>query len=161
MFPRKLNAVTGEHAFRSKLCRLGMKFFGTVEANRETRSMRFVDQSVEIIKKDQLMIIYPEGRNSPDGKIHEFKHSYLVIAYRANCPIVPIVTDGNYGLFKQTRVYVGKEVDVSTFFTESREAGRRSPTRAELEMANAYMFEKVLEFRRLLEEDKIKNGGDH
>ena len=42
----------------------------TVEANRETRSMKFIDQSVDIINKGQLMQIYPEGRNTPDGKIH-------------------------------------------------------------------------------------------
>ena len=155
VFPRKLNAVAGEHAFRSRFFRFGMKFFGTVEANRETRSMKFIDQSVDIIN----MQIYPEGRNTPDGKIHEFKHSYLVIAYRAGCPIVPIVTDGNYGIFKRTRVYVGKEIDVSPYFEESRAEGRRTPPRADLERANEYVFAKVLELRRLLEEDKAKKGG--
>ena len=158
VFPRKLNAVAGEHAFRSRFFRFGMKFFGTVEANRETRSMRFIDQSVDIINKGQLMQIYPEGRNTPDGKIHEFKHSYLVIAYRAECPIVPIITDGNYGIFKRTRVYVGKEIDVSPYFTESKAEGRRTPRREELERANEYIFAKVLEMRRLLEEDKNGKG---
>lgn len=158
VFPRKLNAVAGEHAFRSRLCRFGMKFFGTVEANRETRSMRFIDQSVDIINKGQLMLIYPEGRNTPDGKIHEFKHSYLVIAYRAECPIVPIVTDGNYGVFKRTRVYVGKEIDVAPYFAKSKAEGRRTPYREELERANEYVFAKVLEYRQLLEDDKSKKG---
>lgn len=158
VFPRKLNAVAGEHAFKNPFFRFGMKFFGTVEANRETRSMKFIDQSVDIINKGQLMLIYPEGRNTPDGKIHEFKHSYLVIAYRANCPIVPIVSDGNYGLFKRTRVYVGKEIDVSHYFEQSKAEGRRTPPRAELELANEYVHSKVLEMRRLLEEDKHKKG---
>ena len=158
VFPRKLNAVAGEHAFRNPFFRFGMKFFGTVEANRETRSMKFIDQSVEIIKKGQLMQIYPEGHNTPDGKIHEFKHSYLVIAYRANCPIVPIVTDGNYGVFKRVRVYVGKEIDVTQFFTESSREGRRTPPRDQLERANEYVYSKVLELRQRLEDDKNKKG---
>ena len=156
VFPRKLNAVASEMAFKNPLFRFGMKFFGTVEANRETRSMRFIDQSVDIINRGQLMQIYPEGRNTPDGEIHEFKHSYLVIAYRAGCPIVPIITDGNYGVFKRVRVYIGREIDISPFFTESRAAGKRTPPRAELERANEYVFAKVLELRRLLEEDKKK-----
>ena len=162
VFPRKLNAVASELAFRNPLFRFGMKFFGTVEANRETRSMKFIDQSVDIINKGQLMQIYPEGRNTPDGKIHEFKHSYLVIAYRAGCPIVPIVTDGNYGVFKRVRVYVGKEIDISPYFAESRAAGKRTPTIEERERANEYVFSKVLELRQLLEDDKNKkkNKGD-
>ena len=162
VFPRKLTAVAGEHAFRNPFFRFGMKFFGTVEANRETRSMKFMDQSVEVINKGKLVQIYPEGRNTPDGKIHEFKHSYLVIAYRAGCPIVPIVNDGNYGVFKRVRVYIGKEIDVAPFFEESRAAGKRTPPREELERANEYVFSKVLELRQLLEDDKNKkkNKGD-
>ena len=58
VFPRKLNAVASELAFRNPCFRFGMKFFGTVEANRETRSVRFIDQSVDIINKGQLMQIY-------------------------------------------------------------------------------------------------------
>ena len=159
VFPRKLNAVASEFAFRNPVFRFGMKFFGTVEANRETRSMRFIDQGAELIKKGQLLQIYPEGRNTPDGNIHEFKHSYLVIAYRAGCPIVPVVSDGNYGIFKRVRVCVGKEIDVSPYFAESRAAGKRTPPREELERANEYVFNKVLQLRQLIEEDKKRKGG--
>lgn len=152
VFPRRLTAVTGEHAFRNPFLRVGMKFFGTIEANRETRSMKFMDKCVEVIKRGKLVQIFPEGRNTPDGKIHEFKHSYLVIAYRAGCPVVPIVTDGNYHPFRRVRVYIGKEIDVSPFFTE----GRRTPPREELERANEYVFNKVLELRALLDEDRAR-----
>ena len=55
VYPRKLNVVASEMPFKNKFFRFGMKFFGTVEANRETRSMRFIDQSVDIINKGQLM----------------------------------------------------------------------------------------------------------
>ena len=152
VFPRKLNAVASEMPFKSKITRIGMKFFGAVQANRETRSMRFIDQSVEIIKKGQLVQIYPEGRNTPDGKIHPFKHSYLAIAYRAGCPIVPVVTDGNYGIFKRAHVCIGEEIDVSPFFTP----GRRTPPREELERANEYVFAKILELRQRIEDEKNK-----
>lgn len=152
VYPRKLNAVASEEPFKSKITRIGMRFFGTVQANRETRSMRFIDQSVEIIKQGQLMQIFPEGRNTPDGKIHPFHHSYLVIAYRAGCPIVPIVTDGNYGLFKRVTVYIGEEIDVSPFFTP----GKRTPPREELAAANEYVFNKVMELRGRIEDEKNK-----
>ena len=124
-----------------------MKFFGAIEANRITRNMKFMDEAAEQIKKGHLVQIFPEARNTPDGKIHEFKHSYIVIAHRAKCPIVPIVTDGNYGLFKRTSVMIGKEIDVSQFITSDK----RTPTREELERANDYIYNKVLELREELE----------
>ena len=155
VYPRKLNAVASEEPFKSKITRIGMKFFGTVQANRVTKSMRFIDQSVEIIKKGQLMQIFPEGMNTPDGKIHPFHPSYLVIAYRAGCPIVPIVTDGNYGPFKRVTVYIGEEIDVSPFFT----SGKRTPTREELAAANEFVFNKVMELRGRIEDEKQKKKG--
>ncbi len=152
VYPRKLNVVASEMPFKIGIVRFGMKFFGAIQANRETKNMRFMDTCAEVIKKGQLVQIFPEGQNTPDGNIHEFKHSYLVIAYRAGAPIVPIVTDGNYGLFRRARVIIGKEIDVSRFF----EAGRRTPTREELRIANDYVFSKVLELRAELEDLKAQ-----
>lgn len=150
VYPRKLNVVTCEIPFKNKLLAFGMKFFGAIQCNRETRSMRFMDESANVIKKGQLVQIFPEGRNTPDGKIHEFKRSYLVIAHRAKAPIIPIVTDGNYGLFKRAGVMIGKEIDLSEFFTTDRP----TPSREELERANEYVFNKVLELREELEARK-------
>ena len=152
VFPRKLNVVASELPFRSKILVFLMKFFGAIQANRVTRDMRFIDECAFVINKGQLVQIFPEGRNSPDGKIHEFKPSYLVIAHRAGCPIVPIVTDGNYGLFKRTRVIIGEEIDVSSFFTPYV----TTPARDELERANEYVFNKVLALRNQLEINKNK-----
>ena len=150
VFPRKLSAVASEHPFKNKILRFGMKFFGTIQCNRETRNMRFMDEAAAVIRKGELVQIFPEGRNTTDGKIHEFKKSYLVIAHRASAPIIPIVTDGNYGIFKRTSVIIGKEIDVSEFFTSDRV----TPTREELQRANDVVFAKVLELREELERRK-------
>lgn len=154
VFPRKLNAVASEYPFKSKLARFGMKFFGTIQANRQTKSMRFIDEGADLIKKGQLLIIYPEGKNTPDGNMHEFFHSYLVIAYRSGAPIVPMITDGRYGIFKRTSVMIGNEIDVSRFFTQ----GNRTPSRQELCAANEFVYSKMVELKDLLE--KRKSEGD-
>ena len=153
VFPRKLNVVASEDAFRNKFLRFGVRFFGAIQCNRNTRSMWFMDEAATVIRSGQLVQIYPEGRNTPDGKIHEFKKSYLVIAHRAHAPIVPIVTDGRYGVWKRTGVLIGNEIDLSPFFAPER----RTPTREELERANDYVFNKMLELREELE--RRKKGG--
>ena len=43
VFPRKLNVVASEMPFKNKLLRFGMKFFGAIEANRETKNMSFIN----------------------------------------------------------------------------------------------------------------------
>lgn len=154
VFPRKLNAVCAEFPFKYPIARFGMRFFGAIQANRQNRSMRFVDESAACLRKGELVQIFPEGHNTPDGKMHEFKRSYIVIAHRAKVPIVPMITDGNYSLFKRTHVIIGREIDVSQFITSTRP----TPTREELERANDYIYAKMLALQEELERRKTKKA---
>ena len=152
VFPRKLNAVASEELLKSKITRFGMKFFGAIEANRETRSMRFVDECVTVLKKGELVQIFPEGKNTPDGKIHEFKPSYTLIAHRANVPIILVITDGNYGLFKRTSVLISEEIDVSKFINVNNKITKKE----ERTKLNEYIHSRALQMREELEE--LKKG---
>ena len=152
VFPRKLWAVASEMPYKSKITRFGMKFFGAIQANRETRSMSFINESAEVLKKGHLVQIFPEGRNTPDGNLQPFHRSYVLIAHRANVPIVPIISDGNYGLFKRVSVIIGEEIHVSDFIP----ADKKTPNKAEVEAVNAYVYQKVVELRQRLEDEKNK-----
>lgn len=154
VLPRKLNVVASEFAFANVWIRFGVRFFGVIEANRITRNMRFMDKCAELIKKGQIVQIFPEGRNTPDGKIHEFKHSYLVIAYRANAPIIPIITDGNYGFSRRAHVIVGKPIYPEEYLEIS---DRHTPPREELTAANEAIYKRVLSLREKLEELKAND----
>ena len=150
--PRQLHVVASEMAFSNKMIRFGMKFFGGIEANRKTGSMRFMDVAAETIKEGKLVQIFPEGRITYDGSLQPFKQSYIVIAYRAGAPIIPIVTDGRYGLFKRTHIIVGKPICVSDYI----KSDRRTPTREELAEINEIVYGKMLALKNELEERKQK-----
>lgn len=152
VFPRKLNVVASEMPFKNKLLKFGMKFFGVIEANRETKNMSFINKCANVLKKGQLVQIYPEGKNSPDGKIHEFKASYTLIVHRANVPIVLVITDGNYGLFKRTSVIISEEIDVSKFM----DVNNKTTKKEERERLNNYIHTRALELRVELENLKNK-----
>ena len=151
--PRRLHVIASEMAFSNKMIRLGMKFFGGIEANRITGSMRFMDVASDAIKEGKLVQIFPEGRITHDGSLQPFKHSYIVIAYRAGAPIIPIVTDGNYGFFKQTHILVGKPIYVTDYIAP----GKRTPTREELTAFNEVVYGKMSELKNQL--NACKAGG--
>lgn len=155
VFPRKLNVVASEIPFKSKIARFGMKFFGAIEANRETRSMTFVNKCADVLKKGQLVQIYPEGRNTPDGKIHQFKPSYTLIAHRAKVPIVLVISDGNYGIFKRTSVIISEEIDISKFIDVNSKTTKKEERLA----LNDYIYNRALELRQELEKLKNKKKG--
>ena len=117
VLPRKLWVVASEHAYRNRLQGFGMLFFGGIPCDRRIRSMRFMERSVEVLKRGGLVQIFPEGKNTDDGLIGPFYASYIVIAHRAGVPIIPVITDGNYGFLKQTHVLVGNEINLKDYIT--------------------------------------------
>ena len=163
VYPRKLYAVASEMPFRSKLARFGMKFFGAIEANRETRNMKFIKDGAEVIKQGYLLYITPEGHNTPDGNMQPFHPSYVLIAHRANAPIVLIISDGNYGFFKRVRVMISEEINVSDFI----DPNKKTPTKAEILAFNEYVQNKALKLREEIEirkaqekQKRKKRGGE-
>lgn len=151
--PRKLNIISSEMPYENKLLSIGMRFFGGIEANRKTKNMRFMDTAAEVIKKGGLVQIFPEAKITDDGNMRPFKHSYIVIAHRAKSPIIPIVTDGNYGFNKRAHIIVGKPIYVSDYI----KTDKRVPTREEREAINDMVYSKVLELRQRLEELKAQD----
>ena len=145
-FPRKLYVVASEHAFKNAFLRFGMKFWGGIQANRVTKSMSFVMQSIREIKKGHLVQIFPEGHNTDDGTIKPFYPSYIVIALKANAPIVPLITDGNYGLFKQVHMIIGEPIILSQYLTEEK------ASKEDIARLNDIVFAKVLQLRKELDE---------
>ena len=151
VFPRQLIAVASEMPFKSSFARFGMKFFGTIQANRETKDMSFIEKSAEAIYNGKLVQIFPEAKNTPDGKIHDFKPSYVLIADMADCNIVPVISDGNFGLFKRTSIIIGKEIHLSEIIGVKTD----DLTKEEINLVNQVIHKKALDLREKL--DKLKN----
>ncbi|MBQ7408786.1 MAG: 1-acyl-sn-glycerol-3-phosphate acyltransferase [Clostridia bacterium] len=151
LFPfRKLYVVLSEFVFnKNKIFYLLTKFHGGIKADRECKSMSFMDESVEVLENGGLVQIFPEARNTPDGNIHEFKISYVLIALRANVPILPVVTDGNYGFLKRTHVIIGKKIYLTDYCSSL------NPTKEQLIMLNGIVEKKVHELRSELDK-KVK-----
>ena len=155
-FPRKLWVVASEDAFRFKLQSFGMKFWGGIMANRKTKSMRFIADSVKQLQKGNLVQIFPEGHNTPDGTIKEFYPSYVMIALRAKTPIVPVISDGAYGFRKRVHIMFGEPIDVQQYYDESKKL------RQNVDDINEIIHNKVLQLReeldvRIQEEKKGKS----
>ena len=140
-FPRKLYVVASEHAFKTWYLRAGMKFWGGIQANRETKSLRFIVESVRHLQKGHLVQIFPEGHNTDDGTIKEFYPSYILIALKSGAPIVPVITDGNYGFLKRVHLMVGEPIDLSQLGISGK------PSKEEVTRINAVVRQKVLELR--------------
>lgn len=51
-------------------------------------------KAVRLLKEDKVLLIFPEGGRSPDGKLMEFEHGAAFVALASGAAVVPIGIDG-------------------------------------------------------------------
>lgn len=83
---------------------------GGIFVDRNGLSFDFVEESLEILDNGGTVGIFPESRLPVKGQKWPFKPSVAYIALRTEAPIVPVYTDGSYGLFKRARVMIGEPI---------------------------------------------------
>ena len=88
---------------------------GGIRVDRDDKDFEFVSNSLEVIDKKGTLGIFPEGRLPIDGKPFPFTVSTAFIATHCDAVIVPVFTDGNYGLFKRANVVIGKEIYLAEY----------------------------------------------
>ncbi len=155
LFPfRKLYVVLKSDVYRHKFVAWGMSIFGGIKSDRDVNGMRFIDESVAHLKKGRLVQIFPEAYITHDGKMREFKTGYLMIAQRADIPIIPVITDGNYGWKKRVHVMIGKPILLSDFCPYAN-LNREQITRLN-ELVRGKCLELQEELYRRIEADRKK-----
>lgn len=88
---------------------------GGIYVNRDACDLSFIDESVRQLHKKGNVAVFPEGRLPVGNKAFPFKPGVTFIAVKANAPILPVYTDGNYGLFKRARVVIGEPFNITDY----------------------------------------------
>ena len=92
--------------------------WGGIKVEREGRDFSFVADSLEVLDDGGIVGIFPEGRLPVGGKPWPFTTSTAFIATNTDTPIVPIYTDGNYGIFKRANVCIGEPFYLTDYCKE-------------------------------------------
>ena len=77
------------------------KSMATIPVNRRTKDKEALNSAIDVLNKDFVIGIFPEGTFSKDGNLLPFKFGAVVMAQRTNSAIVPFSITGKYRLFKK------------------------------------------------------------
>lgn len=103
---------------KSKLFGWFLGAIGGIRVDRDAKSFEFVAHSLEILDEGGAIGVFPQGRLPLKGQQFPFTTSTAFIALRTDAPIIPVYTDGNYGLFKRTNVVIGAPIHLQEFCKE-------------------------------------------
>lgn len=117
VFPfRTLRFLTAEVLFnKGKIMAFLLHALGCIKVDREGKAFGFVSDAIELLDKGKSLGVFPEGRLPVGGKPFPFTVSTAFIATHADAMIVPVYTDGNYGISKRANVVIGEAFDLKAY----------------------------------------------
>ena len=87
-----------------------LNLIGGIRVEREAHSFDFVSHALEVLDDGGTVGVFPQARLPIKGKPFPFTVSTTFIAMHTDAPIVPVYTDGNYGLFKRANLVIGEPI---------------------------------------------------
>ncbi len=122
-----------------------LKAFDAIKVDRFSFDMEFFYEALKELENDGLVLIFPEGEFSLEGKIKPFKETAAMLALQADVPVLPIYHSYNYGLFSRTKVCVGETIDLKQYCSTP------NPSADELKSLSKILENKVIELRSICE----------
>ncbi|MFC4333839.1 lysophospholipid acyltransferase family protein [Salininema proteolyticum] len=125
----KIEYFTGA-GVKGKLVSRTVKALGQVAVDRSggRRSAESLEPSLEVLRKERVFAIFPEGTRSPDGRLYRGKVGVARLALQSGAPVVPVGLIGTEKVLPigESRprvapvgVRVGKPLDFSRFSDQS------------------------------------------
>lgn len=76
-----------------------------LDRKSEDSKKRVIEEAVKVLKKGDILIIYPEGTRSRTGEIQEGKEGVAKIFLRTGVPILPVGIKGTFELMPPGKVF--------------------------------------------------------
>ena len=145
---RKMYCLMSELIYKKgKILSFLVTCLGGIKVDRFSFDMSFIGKSVDLLeKKKKCIVIFPEAKINKEKRLQRFTTSYILMALRANVPIIPVYTLGKYGLFRRSRMAIGKKIYLSDYCNTT------NPTKEELEYLNNIVKNKILDLEKMVKE---------
>lgn len=108
--PRPLRFVMDQPIFDSPGLKWWFQLVGAIPIESERRSpgalRRTLDDVSRALQQGEVVMVFPEGRLTPDGEIHAFRRGLETILARDDVPVIPAGLAGLWGSW--TSHYGGK-----------------------------------------------------
>ena len=96
--PIQFRFVVKKELFKIPLFGLAMRRAGYVPIDRSggKKAVSSLREAALRIRSGTSVVVFPEGTRSPDGRLLPFKSGALLLALKAEVPIVPIAIKGSH-----------------------------------------------------------------
>jgi len=123
---RRLYFLAAQELHRVRFLKWFMRYNERIYLDRERPGVKYFKEVVRILQQKKLVVLFPEGTRSKDGKIHRGKLGFVKLAIVARVPIIPIAISGTFDVYsrqgrfprlcRSCKVHVGEPVFLNEYF---------------------------------------------
>ena len=99
VFDRECNFMARENLFHNRWFGWFIGSLNAFPVRRNSADMRAIKETLRRLKSGRIVLVFPEGTRTPDGRIGELQSGVAAIAKQAKVTIVPTLIEGAYNVW--------------------------------------------------------------
>ena len=100
---RRTNFLARETLFRFWPLRLLIQSLDTIPIDREGSGLAGLKEMLRRLKAGEIVLVFPEGTRTPDGRLGPIKPGFCAVARRAGVPLLPVAIEGAFAAWPRWR----------------------------------------------------------
>jgi 1-acyl-sn-glycerol-3-phosphate acyltransferase len=100
--PRECSFMARDTLFRRPLAARIISYLNAFPVKRDTADLGAIKEALRRLKGGQVVLAFPEGTRSPDGRIGALRGGVVLLARKARVPIVPTLILGAFESWPRT-----------------------------------------------------------
>lgn len=102
---RRLNYLARDSLFGFAPFRWLIRSLDAIPLNREGLGLDGLKETLRRLKRQEMVLIFPEGRRSSDGNVAPLKPGFCALARRANVALAPAAIMGAFEAWPRTQTF--------------------------------------------------------
>ena len=115
---REFYYLAKEELMRVPVLGFILKKLNIIPIKRGAGDLGAIRKTIEVLKENKALVMFPEGTRSKDGKLNEGKDGVSLIVKKSGCNVLPCAIVGKIRLFSKIKVVYGKPIDMTTYLEE-------------------------------------------
>lgn len=103
--PRQLSFLARETLFDVPVLGRLLASVGSIPIDLDGMGLAGIRESLRRLKDGGVVVVFPEGTRSPDGKIAPFKPGFVPLAVRSRASVLPCAIEGAHGCWPRGRKF--------------------------------------------------------
>jgi 1-acyl-sn-glycerol-3-phosphate acyltransferase len=107
-FKRRVTFMAKKELYDNSFWGYLFRQYGSFPVDREGSSMSAIRESMQRLKKGEVLVVFPEGTRSRGDDMGEFKEGAVLLAAKTDAHILPMYINAKGKLFTRIHVKIGQ-----------------------------------------------------